>query len=88
MWFWIIFSMITPAVLFIIGEILFLQLDEDWPGIVCWILALAALGIGLYFCVVTAEPSKEDIEDPAPIVEVETDYNYCPYCGAKIEEGK
>ena len=83
MWFWIIFSIIAPAAVFIIGEILFLHLIEDWPGIVCWILALAALGIGLYFCVSTSTSSKEDIEDPAPIVE--TDYNSCPYCGEEIK---
>lgn len=85
MWFWIVFSIVAPAVLFIIGEILFLQLDEDWLGIVCWILALAALGTGLYFCVVTSEHSKEDIKDPAPIVEIDTGYNYCPYCGQEME---
>lgn len=77
--FWILFSIIVPIILFCLG-ILFDELFDAKSAFVCWGLALIALAVGLYF--VSAD-SEEDIKDPTSIVE--TDYNYCPYCGEEFD---
>ena len=77
--FWFLFSIIVPVILFGLG-ILFDEVSDAKSAFVCWGLALIALVVGLYF--ISAD-SEEDIKDPTSIVE--TDYNYCPYCGEEFD---
>lgn len=76
MWFWILFALATG----IGGLYMLIKGKNAWLVILGIVMAMILCPFGLYQCAIEAD------KDPAPIVE--TDYDYCPYCGAEMENEK